>query len=331
MNASPEMHLHQFPGLPFPPSRPTEPVASAHFVQPLPATAARKPGLAERRWPWTLLSVLLHGLALAAALLWSASESPRPDEPLLVIGTVDLAGLGGGGGAGDGREAGDSGGGPRPAAAEAGTPSPPPPQPQAPETPAPPAPPAPSPLASSETPAPPKPVARPKPKRAARPAGTATAAREVAGVSPSPVAAPAPAGAAGEGNGTGTGISGHGPGRGQGEGPGQGGTGKGTGGGAGDGDYEGRFGQGDGPRFRHRCLPRYPDEAKNAGKEGAVSLRLRIDAEGVLRDVSVTGHSGLDFVEEALRAIKASTFHPAVRHGRPIPCSAVLTIRFKLG
>jgi protein TonB len=58
-------------------------------------------------------------------------------------------------------------------------------------------------------------------------------------------------------------------------------------------------------------------------------MRLRIDADGVLRDVSVVEHSGLEFVDEALRAVKASSYHPAMRQGRPIPCNALLPIRFK--
>jgi protein TonB len=123
-------------------------------------------------------------------------------------------------------------------------------------------------------------------------------------------------------------MAGEGPGKGLTPGSGPGGTGDGRGDG---GLYVGEFGQGDGPRFRHRSPLRYPDAAKRAGVEGKVRLRLDIDAEGVLRNVAVVEHSGLEFVEEALRAIKASTFYPARRQGRSEACNALLTIRFALG
>ncbi len=115
------------------------------------------------------------------------------------------------------------------------------------------------------------------------------------------------------------------------QGPGSAGAGGSGPGGGGGGDYVGQFGQGDGPTFRHRCLPRYPDEARSGNQEGRVVLRLFIDAGGILRDVEVLEHSGLDFVAEAVRAIRASSFFPAKRQGQPVPCRAVLAIRFKLG
>jgi len=315
----------------------------------LPEPASGRPGLAHQWWPWFLVATTLHGLALLALLRYGAlSETTSPEETLQVVEEIDLTGLGGGGGGGgDGRESGEAGAGNQAAAGEASQEAAPPEPTPATQTPPPAAPepapqPAPPPTASLEPPVEKKrviPPPKPAPPKKVRPVvhkpdapQSVAAAAPAAPVAQAPAAEPVatPGNGSGTGSGTGTGNSGDGPGRGAGHSPGAGGVGAGAGGGLGNGTYEGQFGQGDGPRFRHRALPRYPDEAKRSGREGSVSLRLRIDASGVLRDVEVVGHCGLDFVEEALRAIRASTFYPAMRQGQAMPCNAVLTIRFTL-
>ena len=133
-------------------------------------------------------------------------------------------------------------------------------------------------------------------------------------------------------------LPGHGPGPG-GEnagpgsdmGPGTGpGAGPGTGGGGDGGPITSTFGSGDGPRFANRVLPKYPMVARELGKEGIVLLRLVIDEKGRLVDVELVKKAGAGFDEEALRAVRSSTFHPAMRNGRPVSCKAQLPIHFVL-
>ncbi len=301
----------------------------------------------DRRWPGLALALALHLLACMALFPVVRAIQPEPTATMDIVGEFALSGFGGGGG--DGRESGVAGGGSAPAERLAPDPAPPMAKPVAPETaeiapppletPPQPVPTTPEPPAKPEEPTfavegpetPPLNAATSKPKVA--PPTRLKDAPRVAKASRTPAVAPATG--MGTGSGTGT-AAGDGPGAGHaGEGPGQGlgkgeGPGLGEGSGAGGGgEYQGTFGQGDGPKFRHRVLPRYPDEARAEGREGRVSMRLRIDADGVLRDVSVVEHSGLEFVDEALRAVKASSYHPAMRQGRPIPCNALLTIRFK--
>ncbi len=323
-----------------------------------PAFAAEAAGLpvwngsvrsAGRLWPGVLLAVALHATALAGAV-WLGGQVGNREETLRVVGVIDLVGFGAGGGGagGDGLESGRSGGGGEaspPEAAKAAD------EPEAPETveqapppepvqatpipdPAAPVPPPAPPVAEKprETPRPPKPAPVKKPRPApAKPLAKAPAEAKPAATPVAAATGTGPGSETGVAAGPGTGASGDGPGRGPGHGGGPAGAGEGSGGGSGGGLYEGAFGQGDGPRFRHRSPPRYPDEARREGKEGSVSLMLRIDAEGVLREVKVLSHCGLEFVDEALRAVHASSFHPAMRQGRPLPCNALLTIRFKLG
>lgn len=106
-------------------------------------------------------------------------------------------------------------------------------------------------------------------------------------------------------------------------------TGDGTGGG-GHGLLNTSFGSAEGPRFVTKVLPKYPKLARDLGKEGTVLLLLTIDERGHLIDVEVMKHAGLGFDEEALRAVRNSTFSPARRHGKPVICKARLPIFFKL-
>lgn len=108
------------------------------------------------------------------------------------------------------------------------------------------------------------------------------------------------------------------------------GTGVGSGSGAGGGPHHAAFGSADGPRFANRVMPKYPRLARELGREGSVLLLLTIDEHGRLVDAQVVKGGGSGFEEEALRAVKSSTFHPAVRNGKPVLCRTHLPIHFQL-
>lgn len=90
------------------------------------------------------------------------------------------------------------------------------------------------------------------------------------------------------------------------------------------------FGSTNGPRFAHRMLPKYPRLARELGKEGKVVLKLTIDERGRLANVEVVDKAGSGFDEEAVKAVKGSTFLPATKNGKPVTCVARLPIRFEL-
>lgn len=85
-----------------------------------------------------------------------------------------------------------------------------------------------------------------------------------------------------------------------------------------------------GPQFIQRSSPRYPRLAQRLGLEGSVLLRLAIDTSGKLTRVEVINGAGNGFDEEAIQAIKRSSFSPALQNGRPVSCLALLKIRFQL-
>lgn len=96
------------------------------------------------------------------------------------------------------------------------------------------------------------------------------------------------------------------------------------------GPMESSFGASDGPRFLRRVLPHYPQLAREMGKEGTVLLRLTLDERGRLIEAVVVRGAGSGFDEQALRAVKESTFTPAKRDGRPVMCRANLPVKFIL-
>jgi protein TonB len=77
-------------------------------------------------------------------------------------------------------------------------------------------------------------------------------------------------------------------------------------------------------------LPEYPMRAKRLGREGSLLLRLTIDKQGRVVEVEVVKKAGSGFDEAAVKAIRASTFAPAMKNGRPVACRTFLPIRFQL-
>lgn len=84
-------------------------------------------------------------------------------------------------------------------------------------------------------------------------------------------------------------------------------------------------------RPRSRPKPRYPRVAQRQGIEGFVTLRLRIDATGRVKDaVVVKSEPDGVFEDAALATARRYRFTPARRGGEPIAATLEQTIRFEL-
>jgi len=90
------------------------------------------------------------------------------------------------------------------------------------------------------------------------------------------------------------------------------------------------FGSPDGPSFLRKVVPCYPALAKRLAKEGIVLLRVTIDKQGRPLGIEVLKKAGFGFDEEAVKAIKDSSFVPAQKDGEPLACKVLLPIRFVL-
>jgi TonB family protein len=131
----------------------------------------------------------------------------------------------------------------------------------------------------------------------------------------------------GGGDGPGTG-SGYGPGSGGGYG---GGTGGGYGSGSGTGYGPGSGGGYGGGSYVSGAHPIYPPEARRAGLEGVVRLRLLIGVSGSVTELRVLKSSGHEILDEAaLRAVRKWRFSPARYGSRPVESNHDVEIKFTL-
>ena len=69
--------------------------------------------------------------------------------------------------------------------------------------------------------------------------------------------------------------------------------------------------------------PQYPKSAKEAKKDGTVVLQLTINKNGIPEDIMALTNLGFGLEAAAIEALKNSTFHPAMKNGKPINLEAV--------
>ncbi len=75
--------------------------------------------------------------------------------------------------------------------------------------------------------------------------------------------------------------------------------------------------------------PEYPPMARRLGREAAVTVHVRVDAQGIVRGAEVVGgRAGFGFDEAAVEALRRARFEPATRDGVPVPGETVLVVRF---
>lgn len=78
--------------------------------------------------------------------------------------------------------------------------------------------------------------------------------------------------------------------------------------------------------------PLYPEKERMAGHEGTVLLRVTINEQGAVMDVTIehtSGYSPLDF--QAARTVQSRwTFRPAHKHGKSVSSIVLIPIHFSL-
>jgi periplasmic protein TonB len=85
------------------------------------------------------------------------------------------------------------------------------------------------------------------------------------------------------------------------------------------------------PRGGYQVRPVYPDAARRAGIQGTTLLRIHIEVDGRVGDVTVArsaGHQALD--EAAAEAVRRWRFEPALSSAGPVSMWAVVPIEFRI-
>jgi len=77
--------------------------------------------------------------------------------------------------------------------------------------------------------------------------------------------------------------------------------------------------------------PTYTDDARAAGIEGRVRVKITIDASGAITDVAVVSGLGHGLDESAIAAARRMTFSPATKCGKAVPSTFIFSSRFALG
>lgn len=86
-----------------------------------------------------------------------------------------------------------------------------------------------------------------------------------------------------------------------------------------------------GPRLSEHATPTYPREALRAGITGSVRVRIAIDAQGNVVDVSIVHGSGSGLLDRAaLDAVRGWHYQPAIQGGQPVPSTVEVPVDFRL-
>jgi TonB family protein len=84
------------------------------------------------------------------------------------------------------------------------------------------------------------------------------------------------------------------------------------------------------PTIISKVEPQYSEEARKAGLEGMVLLKIVVDPEGKARDPKVLRSLGLGLDEQAIVAVNNWQFQPGVKDGQPVPVQAQIEVNFRL-
>ena len=84
------------------------------------------------------------------------------------------------------------------------------------------------------------------------------------------------------------------------------------------------------PNYLHRPNPVYPSHSKRLREEGTVVLRVNLDAQGIVLDITIEKSSRFHRLDQAaLEAVKQWRFIPAKRGQVALPSTALVPIEFK--
>jgi periplasmic protein TonB len=86
------------------------------------------------------------------------------------------------------------------------------------------------------------------------------------------------------------------------------------------------------PKGGYQVRPVYPESARRAGIQGTTLLRIHIETDGRVSDISVersAGHQSLD--QAAADAVRRWRFEPALSSSGPVAMSALVPVEFRIG
>ena len=84
------------------------------------------------------------------------------------------------------------------------------------------------------------------------------------------------------------------------------------------------------PRLLHKTEPEYNEQARWAAHQGAVTLRIAVDVDGLPKDIRLINSLGYGLDEKAAEAVQTWRFEPGQQNGVPVPVCAQVEVNFRL-
>ena len=84
------------------------------------------------------------------------------------------------------------------------------------------------------------------------------------------------------------------------------------------------------PKYKTKVDAKYPKSAKEAEKGGKVTLQVTINENGIPQNIVALTKLGFGLEEAAIEALKKSTFHPAMKGGKPISTQVKIPFSFAI-
>ncbi len=93
-----------------------------------------------------------------------------------------------------------------------------------------------------------------------------------------------------------------------------------------------RMGAQGAPNYLRNPAPEYPRQARMAGQEGTVVLRVTVDPQGVPSEVRISTSSGFASLDDSAETTvrRKWRFKPAGQAGRPIAADVLIPVRFAI-
>ncbi len=82
-------------------------------------------------------------------------------------------------------------------------------------------------------------------------------------------------------------------------------------------------------KLTHKVPPVYPEEAKKAGIQGQVYLKVLIDDKGAVTKIDVVS-GPKELIQASLDAVKQWTYEPTYLNGEPVAVVTDVHINYKL-
>src|SRR3984885_4563394 len=84
------------------------------------------------------------------------------------------------------------------------------------------------------------------------------------------------------------------------------------------------------PAILSKVEPQYSEEARKAGLQGTVLLKIIVDPAGKPMDPRVLRGLGLGLDEKAIEAVSNWQFQPGAKDGQAVPAQARIEVNFRL-